>query len=190
MKEIIEIVKSFSALSTIIYYDNDYDENHPEPDARIYEFISYQCLFDFFKVYDEWQDIWTNKPLESEISSLEKWTFEIVEKTDLGEQAFEQVKATKLACGDLQREKQRDVYLHLRRIYIPEIIFRFHNMLFETRHIKDGTFGKIDRLIHTVADDTYRFYDELSCTQALSRFVALIRNDAGEALEQIGDLFV
>ncbi|KAG9288501.1 hypothetical protein G9A89_015707 [Geosiphon pyriformis] len=187
MKKILEIVKDFDALSDLLYEEKFVAEaKEPIKD----EFISYESMFNFFAAYEEWDEAWNQKPLRSEISLLENWTLDIENKSSKVEKAFRHILMAKISQGDLEGDQQKDVYLRLRIIYMPEIIFRFHKMLYESRDVIQGNLEKSLRLADIVADDQYQFYQEFKHTKKLGPFLLLIRESSRLILEKTGDVVI
>ncbi|CAO3608629.1 unnamed protein product [Cunninghamella blakesleeana] len=142
------------------------------------EFQDHCTLVDCLDLYKTWKVLHNNYPpatthdlhlLKQQIS----WKNSIIELSEKIELRFKEFLVSTWLKGK-NDEVGRFKNDQLRNIYIPEIILRFHDVLYQTKDLWNGYSNKKDELIHLVASDQNGIYKDLVSTKKLGNIIQIL----------------
>ncbi|KAN0063900.1 Nucleoporin nup84 [Thecaphora frezii] len=174
------------------------------PEDQTVEHVHWRTFFDAFAASVRYREFWTTKPAPAASSSsasssarLERLNWNkalalVVEKSRRLDLELLQMDWLKLdfAVEDVDAERRLDELDRIRHIYIPETVFRLHEMLVQSAEVMRHHLGAAIKLSELVADERYKIYlDFITRDRNLLRdYLARVRQ-ASLALLDRGDVF-
>ncbi|CAG8551721.1 205_t:CDS:10 [Paraglomus brasilianum] len=166
-----------------------------------YEFAGYSSLLEFFEAYDKWYDTWTRRPTTGQSYQQEagEWKLTIEHETAEVEKYFRRImysvwgqknpqKTLTDVIDSMETGKENELN-DVRYIYIPELVIRMHNVLYETRQITGGNLAKSLNLANVVADAELKFYEHFQASKKMTLLLTLIRDSSLALIEDNGKAF-
>ncbi|PWA00812.1 hypothetical protein BB558_003114 [Smittium angustum] len=173
--------------------------------TSFHEYIQLLSLCDGIISYYSWCDHMNNKPLDNEMLKVKwmEWRQIAIEMTDDTEHILRDrvLEANWLGTTLMLFEnvssplvEQRNMEIErLRRLYVPECLYKLHNVLYESRIVIPSNLGKSLDLAQLVADDSLMISRELlslpvteQVIDELPNAVRLLINSAEECGEGEG----
>ncbi|TPX32898.1 hypothetical protein SmJEL517_g04044 [Synchytrium microbalum] len=147
------------------------------------EYVKYMNLLDVYALYAEWVMEFNRLPVRAESADVDLANYLRRATTDL-ETKIEALLDSDWFDEEDMKDKSDDVkteFRILRDLYIPEVVFILHRILFETRDIQPGNLDKSLRIAETVArrDGPWK---EMQRANKLDKFMQMLRNSALQAL--------
>ncbi|KAJ1985737.1 Nucleoporin nup84 [Dimargaris cristalligena] len=174
----------------------------------VQEYFHYRNLIKCFKVYNEWAEALDHKPTpadltdhrtiqtrpstvkKSQATRLADWTSSFLQLTQQAEEALRRLlesdwlSTSVYSSGVAPDTELRNLQLaDLRQRFIPEIVFRLHTVLFESRLVCPDNLNKSLTLSHLVADEQYQLYREFMKSDQLPRLMSRFAQSSMSILE-------
>jgi nuclear pore complex protein Nup107 len=140
-------------------------EEAGDEDLQATEFVHWRSFFDALDHHLRFVELWNRRPAENAPSRLDKlnWTKALNGVVDDAQVVIRQVLEMdwiklSLQTLDVQTGLRLEELTRIRRIYIPELVFRLHSMLYETSSILPQTLASVIQLPNLVADENHKLY--------------------------------
>ncbi|KDN52246.1 nuclear pore protein 84/107 [Tilletiaria anomala UBC 951] len=162
------------------------------PGEQSTEHLQWHSFFDALNQHDRFVQIWSERKNETSTTRTEKAKWDKAVAHACGEayrsamQVFEQdwlkLDIVPETAADEERLEQ---LARMRKIYIPDLIFRLHNMFFDTSELLRDNLASALQLANVVADERMKLYLEFIWPKEnkLKEYLTLVREASLAQLE-------
>lgn len=140
-------------------------EDSGDEDLQATEFVHWRSFFDALDHHLRFVELWNRRPAENAPSRLDRlnWTKAlngVVEDAQIAIRQVLEMDWIKLSLPilDTQTALRLEELTRIRRIYIPELVFRLHSMLYESSSVLKHTLASVIQLPNLVADENHKLY--------------------------------
>lgn len=180
-------------IEKIVLLEEAGDEN-----LQATEFVHWRSFFDALDHHLRFVELWNRRPSENAPSRLDRlnWTKALNGVVDDAQIMIKQVLEMdwikfSLPILDLETDLRLQELTRIRRIYIPELVFRLHSMLYETGSVLSQTLSSLIRLPNLVADENHKLYLDFIAgdENRLPEYLEMVRKAEMSSLERDPDPF-
>ncbi|ORX93251.1 nuclear pore protein 84/107 [Basidiobolus meristosporus CBS 931.73] len=168
-------------------------ENNPIV-SNVQEHLHYRSFCECIKLYDLWSETFYERPVKSEgVQAMQKsndWRNKMKSITLKNEEVLQRLLESDWLSSSYARElpsieqERRHYELDkLRETFIPEIVFRLHTVLYETRDLIPENLEKSLDIVNIVADDKNALYREFVKSKKIPQLLELLRQSSLELLK-------
>ncbi|PWN53061.1 nuclear pore protein 84/107 [Violaceomyces palustris] len=160
------------------------------------EHAHWRTFFDAFALHVRYKEFISSKPFES-ASKVDRHNWvkalsNIVEQSRAADLQLLQMDWVKLDVDDetIDGERRMEELDRIRHIYIPETVFRLHDMLVETSDVAPHHLGQALRLAELVSEENHKLYLDFITSDGnlLKDYLSRVR-EATLGLLELGDPF-
>ncbi|KAK9766655.1 Nucleoporin nup84 [Basidiobolus ranarum] len=168
-------------------------ENNPVV-SNVQEHLHYRSFCECIKLFDLWSETYYERPDKRDgVQAMQKfndWKNKMKSIAMKNEEVLQRLLESDWLSSSYARdlpsiEQERRHYEldKLREIYIPEIVFRLHTVLYETRDLIPENLEKSLDIVNIVADDKNALYREFVKSKKMPQLLELLRQSSLEILK-------
>ncbi|KAI9239142.1 MAG: nuclear pore protein 84/107 [Podila humilis] len=157
----------------------------PEQIALSTEHMYYQDFFGVRVLYEDWLEVMQSKPTaDAPGSEIMKWEADAKTKAnDAAEEIEKLLKSKWLSSSLLPNDEARNKeLLHIRQVYISELVMNLHKVYFESRFVDPAYLGKSLTMVNLVAGTSWSLHKELQESKRLQELLDQVRLSSLELL--------
>ncbi|CEP17617.1 hypothetical protein [Parasitella parasitica] len=149
-------------------------ERHAGSQAILTEFELHRCIVDSLVEYDHWEKLVQNVPTDDgsldSILKVHKWQDQVQKETnELSNQMFRVLRENWLS--EESTETAQVSKAALRQLYIPELLIRYHHILYSTIDIMPSNKKKCKQASQLITENNERVFNDISLAKKMDKVV-------------------
>ncbi|BGP25923.1 hypothetical protein JCM10295v2_004866 [Rhodotorula toruloides] len=163
-----DLLPSLASASTTTSSSNDAGEPPLAVQLDIREHLDYRALYDCLDKHARWSEVWARRPglgaSKLDVAQYREGVAALVE--DFYRSAVELLEGEWLkldgldVAADAAASRRHAELARIRRLVVPDLVFRLHRVLFETSDLISANLPLCLSLANLVADERYQLYLE------------------------------